>query len=383
MAATTRSILDHLIAGEPFGLSSRVTIRGEAYIAVGLDNGNDAAKVTLLTDAGKAVSVRIPTAHRLAKSFQGGQGEVTYQLGDEAGFWIGEAAIRNEGRALRVGSTASRIADARHAGFLAACLIEALIAAGFQAGSYKLAIGFAIPNNEIVKENPDSDKLIVSEETKNALKKHVQGSEWNITRTDQRRRVTSWSLSVRHLIPQAQSVGTFVSWAKASTGVTVTDYDALTILDIGGGDLQQLDISLKPYRMSSERRGDGTIDIARGLKELLPKAKFNDVTAQYALVSRQALISGKMQKIDKEVASVINTYGQDLVGKMLEIFQETRRFLVITGGGVILLHDTITDLLDAAELERGRDYVVVNHGLASILNSLGALFAVLFLAAKK
>ncbi len=135
--------------------------------------------------------------------------------------------------------------------------------------------------------------------------------------------------------------------------------------------------------MSSERRGEGTIDIARGLRELLPKAKFNDVTAQYALVSRQALISGKMQKIDKEVQSVINTYGQDLVGKMLEIFQETRRFLVITGGGVILLQDTISDLLNAAGLESGRDYVVVDHGLASVLNSVGALFAVLFMAAKK
>ncbi len=383
MAATHRSILDYLNGEESFGLSSRVTIRGEAYIAVGLDNGNDAVKITLLNDVGKAVSVRIPTAHRLAKTFQGGQGEVTFQLADEAPFWIGEAAIRNEGRALRVGSTAARIADARHAGFLAASLVEALLAAGFTPGAYQLAIGFAIPNSEIVKENADSDKLVVSEETRNALRKHVQGSEWPITRTDERGRVTNWTLTVRHLIPQAQSVGTFVSWAKAPNGITITDYDALTILDIGGGDLQQTDISLKPYRMSSERRGEGTIDIARGLRELLPKAKFNDVTAQYALVSRQALISGKMQKIDKEVQSVINTYGQDLVGKMLEIFQETRRFLVITGGGVILLQDTISDLLNAAGLESERDYFVVDHGLASVLNSAGALFAVLFMAAKK
>jgi hypothetical protein len=328
-------------------------------------------------------SVCVSRAHRLAKTFQGGQGEVTYQLGDESCFWIGEAAIRNEGRALRVGSTATRIADARHAGFLAACLVEAMIAAGFAPGAYKLALGFAIPNSEIVKEHADSDKLVVSEETKSALRKHIRGSEWSLTRTDERGRVTNWSLTVRHLIPQAQSVGTFVAWAKAPNGVTVTDYDALTILDIGGGDLQQTDISLKPYRMASGRRGDGTIDIARGLKELLPKARLNDVTAQYALISRQALISGKLQRIDKEVAAVINTYGQDLVGKMLEMFQETRRFLVITGGGVILLQETIIEMLNAAGLESQRDYFVVNHGLASVLNSVGALFAVLFMAAKK
>jgi hypothetical protein len=237
METMQRSILDYLNAAESFGLSSRVTIQGEECIAVGLDNGNDAAKITVLNDAGKAISVRIPTAHRLAKAFQGGQGEVTYQLGDDAGFWIGEAAIRNEGRALRVGSTAARIADARHAGFLAAALVEALIAAGFAPGAYQLAIGFAVPNNEIVKESADSEKLVVSEETKNALRKHVRGSEWAVTRTDERGRVTSWVLTVRHLVPQAQSVGTFVAWAKAPNGATVTDYDALTILDIGGGDL--------------------------------------------------------------------------------------------------------------------------------------------------
>jgi hypothetical protein len=338
----------------------------------------------VLNDVGKAVTIRIPTAHQLAKTFQGGQGEVTYQLGDDTGFWIGEAAIRNAGRALRVGSTATRITDTRHASFLAGCLVEAMIAAGFAPGAYKLALGFAVPNSEIIKESPNSDKLIVSDETKAALWAHVQDKQWQITRTDERGKRTTWQLSVRHLVPQAQSVGTFVAWAKAPSGRTVTDYDALTILDVGGGDLQQTDITLKPaYRMASERRGDGTIDIARGLKQLLPKAKFNDVTAQYALITRQALISGKMQPIEKEVVSVIESYGQDLVGKMLEIVQETRRFLLITGGGVVLLKKPLLDMLDAAEVEAERDYFLVNRELASVLNSVGALFAVLFMAAKK
>jgi len=135
--------------------------------------------------------------------------------------------------------------------------------------------------------------------------------------------------------------------------------------------------------MSSERRGDGTIDIARGLKQLLPKAKFNDVTAQYALITRQALICGKMQPIEKEVVSVIESYGQDLVGKMLEIVQETRRFLIITGGGVLLLQQPLRDMLDAAAVTAHRDYFLVNRDRASVLNSVGTLFAVLFMAAKK
>ena len=380
----TRSILDYLTDNEPFGLSSRISIRGDGCIAIGFDNGNDAAKISLLNDAGKLVTIRIPTAHQLAKTFQGGQGEVTYRIGDDTGFWIGEAAIRNAGRSLRVGSTATRITDTRHASFLAGCLVEALIAAGFAPGAYILALGFAIPNSEIIKESPNSEKLVVSDETKGALRMHVQDKLWQSTRTDERGKRTTWQLTVRHLVPQAQSVGTFVAWAKAPSGRTVTDYDALTIVDVGGGDLQQTDITLKPaYRMSSERRGDGTIDIARGLKQLLPKAKCNDVTAQYALITRQALISGKMRPIEKEVVSVIDTYGQDLVGKMLEIVQETRRFLLITGGGVLLLKKPLRAMLDAAEVEADRDYFLVHRDLASALNSVGALFAVLFMAAKK
>ena len=109
----------------------------------------------------------------------------------------------------------------------------------------------------------------------------------------------------------------------------------------------------------------------------------NDVTAQYALITRQALISGKTQPIEKEVVSVIDSYGQDLVGKMLEIIQETRRFLIITGGGVLLLQKPLRDMLDAADVAADRDYFLVNRDSASVLNSVGTLFAVLFMAAKK
>ncbi|HEU4327351.1 MAG TPA: hypothetical protein VFS21_29710 [Roseiflexaceae bacterium] len=379
---TPRSILDHLRQGVPFGLSSRITLQGEELLAIGLDNGNDAAKISLLSAAGKPVTLRIPTAHQPARTFQGGAGEVTYQLGGESGFWIGEAALRNEGRALRVGSTATRLVDGRHTGFLAGCLVEALREAGYPAGSYSLAIGFAVPNGEIVRESADSDKMIVQEETKQALRK-LRGAEWNITRTDERGHASHWQLTIKQLIPQAQSLGTFICWSKSPLGTTITDYQAVSVLDIGGGDLQETTISLKPYRMSSTRRGDGTIDIARGLRERLPKAALNDVTAQAALVSRQVLMSGKMVKVDKDVQAVVATYGSDLVGKLLEVFRDTRRYLVITGGGVILLGITVRELLGAAGKEAGTDYEIIPAEWASVLNSVGALFAVLFATAKK
>jgi len=70
-------------------------------------------------------------------------------------------------------------------------------------------------------------------------------------------------------------------------------------------------------------------------------------------------------------------------GKMLEIVQETRRFLIITGGGVLLLQKPLREMLDAAELVADRDYFLVDRDRASVLNSVGTLFAVLFMAAKK
>ena len=58
---------------------------------------------------------------------------------------------------------------------------------------------------------------------------------------------------------------------KDPWGKNITEYDAVSVLDIGGGDIHQTDISIKPYRMSTQRLGDGAIDIARGLKGCFPK----------------------------------------------------------------------------------------------------------------
>jgi hypothetical protein len=299
-------------------------------------------------------------------------------------FWIGEAAMRNDGRALPIGPTAQRLIDPRQHSFLGACVVEALLAAGFAPGAYTLAVGFAIPNSEIIVETKAvGDKLGVCEETRGALKKYIRGQSWPIARIDERGKVTHWTITVRHVAPQAQSIGTFIAWGKAPSGATVTNYDAVTVLDIGGGDLQRTDVYLKPYRMTSERIGDGTIDLARALKIKLPRARLNDVTAQHSLVSRQTMEMGRNRTIHKEVDTVLHTHGQDLVGQVLPILQDSRRYVIITGGGAILLRDLLLERLETVGKIQGEDFLLVNHGLASVLNAVGALFAVLFLTAKK
>lgn len=384
MQITSPSILDHLIADQPFGLRGQLVVQDEQVICLGLDNGNDAAKLALLNRDGKLIHLRIPTAYSTARAFQGGSGEVTYHLDGLPDFWIGEAAMRNDGRALPIGPTPQRLPDPRQHSFLGACIVEALLAAGYEAGAYVLAVGFAIPNSEIVVETKAvGDKLGVCEETKTALKKYIRNQCWQIERTDTRGKVSSWSLTVRYIVPQAQSIGTFITWAKAANGTTVTDYDALTILDIGGGDLQRTDVYLKPYRMISERIGDGTIDLARALKARLPRARLNDVMAQHSLVTRQTMEMGRTRAIQQEVEAVLHTHGQDLVGQVLPILQDNRRYVIITGGGAVLLRDMLLQRLATVGKTQGEDFLLINHGLAAVVNAVGALFAVLFLITKK
>ena len=69
--------------------------------------------------------------------------------------------------------------------------------------------------------------------------------------------------------------------------------------------------------------------------------------------------------------------------QVLPILQDNRRYVIITGGGAVLLRDMLLDRLATVGKTQGEDFLLVNHGLASVLNAVGALFAVLFLAAKK
>jgi hypothetical protein len=213
----SRTILAILADNTPFRttngpLTSQVTIQGQPCLAIGYDNGNDAAKVALLTDQGRLTTLRVPTAYRTAQIIRGGTGVTTYQYDDSPPFWIGAPALDHEGDALPIGPTPQRLADPRQRAFIAAALVEALVQADHPPGSYDLALGIAVPNIEIVRE-AQGDKLDVAEPTRAALKT-LRGVPQTVRRTDQRGRESVWTLTVRHLIPQAQSIGTFLAWSR-------------------------------------------------------------------------------------------------------------------------------------------------------------------------
>lgn len=380
------TILELLTAGQRFvtpvgPLSSRVQIQEQACIAVGYDNGNDATKLALLTDQGRLASLRVPTAYVTAQTIRGGIGITTYQVAEGAPFWIGDAAIEHDGEALPIGPTPQRLTDLRQREFIFACLVEGLVKGGYSPGTYDIALGFAIPNEEIVLDTR-GEKLGVAEETRQALKR-LRGVAQAVKRTDDRGREGQWTITIRHMIPQAQSVGTFLAWSRTPTGVTVTDVEALTVIDIGGGDLQRTDVSVNPYRMTTQHLGAGTIGIARALRARFGRLVLNDVTAQHALITRSLRVSGRRQDVSAQVDEVITTHGQDVIGRLLPVLQQQSRYVLITGGGALLLRDALIERAAAVGKEHDRDYEIINHGQASVLNSVGALFAVLFASAKR
>jgi hypothetical protein len=386
-----QTIVQELIRTAETGQAPRFSVRPQIKLgrtealAIGLDNGNDALKGATLTQDGGLVTIRIPTAFRDAEAVQAGKQEVAYRVGDSAPFWIGETALAHDGDDLPIGPTRQRLVDQRMRSFIAAGVVELLHAAGYGPGNYTLVVGFAIPNTEIVPQRDagGTERLGVHPDTRIALEEHLKGATWIVERINVDGEASTWSIRILTVMPQAQTAGTVLACTKAPTGRTVTDLEGMTVIDIGGGDLQETEVTIEPYQLIARRPGDGTIRVARALMEKFPRVTWNSVLAQQALISRKLMTSGRTRDISAAVDEVIAGPGQALITAILPKLRQSRRFVVITGGGVMLLHEQLTARLAMEDKIAGEDYLLINHNLSSLLNAVGAFFGVLFLAQRK
>ncbi|GAA5530810.1 hypothetical protein [Herpetosiphon gulosus] len=383
------TVYDHVRVSQPlrdthYQLPAWITIADQPYLAVGDDNGNGAKKIAVLDDKSRLITTRTPTAYKLAKAIRAGQGVITYRVNGGDSFWIGDDALRFDGDALPIGGTSQRLSDTRQRAFNAACMVETLIKARYKPGVYPLAVGFAIPNEEI--EARDNDKMGVNPETRAALKTHLNGQTFVVERTDALGVVTNWTLRYEKIIPQAQSIGTLYAWSRTVDGSLEADgIRRVSIVDIGGGDTQLTEVELNPYRMSAERLGAGTISIARELAAKFHRLRLSDAQAQYALETQLLEESGREFPIESEVNAAIQSAGQDLVGRMLKVLQQPSAYVIITGGGVKLqgLRRLIEERAEASGKTAPRNYTIIDPSVADILNATGALLAVVYAAAGK
>lgn len=321
----------------PFALPSAIAMKGSAALPVALDNGNDAAKVALPAAAdGRLITLRVPTAFTEARTIRSGEREVTF-AGDGLHYWIGDTALRHDGQELPIGSTATRLADDRMRLFIAAVLVEALHTAGYAAGVHTVALGLSIPDDEIERseDTKNIDTINVRKDTKQAVATHIRGRALVVTRIGRKGESETWTVQVVGAMTLPQTAGTVNLYTKAFNGRPIIDRDRLIVLNIGGGDTFQSEVSTRPFQMTSRRVSPGTVDIARALWRRLGETERNDAAAQSALRTKKALIAGRWTNISDEIAAVMRSQGQTLTTRVLADALSTRLFVLITGGGCV------------------------------------------------
>lgn len=395
-AATPVTVYDFLAAGKPLRndvmqLSSQVTMGDDLLLAIGDDDGNGKKKIALLNKNADVITVEIPACYVEAQEIRMGRGLTTYTVNHGPRFWIGEDAVRNGGDALPIGPTAQRLADRRHRDFGAACVVEAFRKAGYAPGAYRLAVARAVPNEEVSakkKEQADgtmAETVVVHKETRQALKTHLSGVTFTITRTDEDGHHEEWSLTYVQVVPLAQSIGTFIAFSRDLYARNqLTDVEALRINDIGGGDDQLIEVVYDRgnWRMTARRLGDGTISLARSLARQFPALGLNDAQAQFALEHRALRNdAGRRQHIDAEIAQVMQAEGHDMVARKLPLLQQPGFFLIFTGGGIRLpeLRTMIAERARVAGKQEGEHYAFIDPDVSGVMNAFGVLMLLIFM----
>lgn len=363
-----------------------------------VDNGNDAFKGALLQKQAPTMATkRIITAYTPAQKVRGGEGVITWQVNDSEEFWIGEDAVESKKvENLPIGTTRERLHDERYQSYLAACLIELLIKAGYGSrgndgrllgswqGEYNLYTSFGVPNEEITLVGP-------TKETSDVLHLIFQ-VPFSVIRTDERGQKTEWLVRLVEINPYPQSFASFATWYYTVDGTPIdTRIVKHVTIDIGGGQTHSCEVDLVhradapvKLRMAAKLLGEGTISIARPMRDAIRArykgVRLSDPAAQYALMTRQVAVSGALTDIDALVADAIAARSKQLLSPILEYIQEGQNFLMFTGGGRVLLEQQLREMVAPTRTEG--QYLFVDPTLAPALNAIGG-YVLAQAAAKK
>lgn len=369
----------------------------QALIAA-IDNGNDAFKGAMLhARTPTMTTTRILTAYTPARKVRGGEGVVTWQVNDSEEFWIGDDAVESKKvENLPIGFTSERLPDPRYQSYLAACLVELLIEAGYGQrgtdnrllgewqGEYNLYSSFGVPNEEITLQGPIA-------ETSAALRL-IFNVPLTITRTDERSHQTQWKVRLVEINPYPQSFASFATWYYTVDGTPIdTRIVKHVTIDIGGGQTHSCEVDLihrqdapVKLRMEAKLLGEGTISIARPMRDTIRAhykgVRLSDPAAQYALMTRQLAVAGELTTIDDLVSDVITARSKQLLSPILEYIQEGQNFLMFTGGGRVLLEQQLREMVTPTRSEG--QYLFVDPTVSPVLNAIGG-YVLAQAAAKK
>jgi hypothetical protein len=348
---------------------------------VSVDNGNDAFKGAMFHAHLPFLRTRrIITAYAPAEVLRSGEGITTWQVDGSEPFWIGEdALLTTRAESLPIGMTEERVPDERYQHFLFACLVELLREAGYETparewqGDYDLYLSFGLPNEEITRSG-------VKDTVNHALQQIFNVSHI-VRRTDEQGQVTLWKLRLVEVNPYPQTFGSFLTWYYTLDGAAIeTDIVKHVTMDIGGGQLHTCTVTIEHQtegrprlRMQAALLDEGTITIARAVREQLRAQhsglRLSDAEAQQVLISGAVTIGGRRTNIRHLVSEVLHARSQKLLTHMRHLLQEDQTFLMFTGGGSILLEQSLHTLVSAKRSDQS--FLFVPKHLSSVLNAIG------------
>jgi hypothetical protein len=348
---------------------------------VSVDNGNDAFKGAMLHAHTSLLRTRrIITAYAPAGILRAGEGITTWQVDDTEPFWLGEDALLSaKAESLPIGTTEERLPDERYQHFLFACLVELLREAGYESlasewqGDYDLYLSFGLPNEEITRSGVTS--------AANRALQHIFNVPHVVRRTDEQGQVTTWQLRLVELHPYPQTFGSFLTWYYTLDGAAIeTDIVKHVTMDIGGGQLHTCTVNIehqqggKPrLRMEAALLDEGTIALARAVREHLRAqhagVRLSDAEAQHVLVSGYVTIGGRRTNVQDLVATIVRARSQKLLTHMRHLLQEDQTFLMFTGGGAILLENSLHALVSTKR--SNQSFLFVPRNFSSVLNAIG------------
>ncbi len=357
--------------------------RGNRVYQLGIDIGNHWGKGAMMNATTSTIAFhRTPAAYTPARAATAGETPRMFRVNIHNGsgfgewFWIGANAIERNGDLLAIGSTAERYLDPRQLNYLAAFVVETLINAGQQSDGalMHLHLGLGIPNDEVGEDG-------IVPKTKEVLQGKLTGRMFTVEVKDPRLGTRTWNLHI-DLSSFAQSMGSYFLWARNPSGVPVhCAAEKIIVIDVGGGHLLKLEVTPQPFSAYGDIVGHGISSIAQTLRESLSKEelpyrtmRLTRAEATAALISGKIRIGGVPRPLPERVQQVVASQLQTIIGQIHAEFQNTRNFIIWTGGGTAMLHNQI----EAHARANGRapdSFLVLPETVASLANAGGLLAA--------
>ena len=119
---------------------------------------------------------------------------------------------------MPIGLTYQQLAHTRYMRFLRATIIQALIAGNNRSGTYNLALGIGVRNEEIEEINGVQQANTATQVALDQLR-----GKYQIERKDSTGNLEHWKINVTHIFPVAQTLGSFFRMVLQPQRPTLAD----------------------------------------------------------------------------------------------------------------------------------------------------------------